>query len=263
MTICMRNLRFFPLFIVFFALALLLFIGALTGLLTPVSGFFESAFLPFARTLYSVHKTSVPDVLTQENQSLHSQLAHLHSLEQDNAALHDQFQAQKMQSSHLLPARIVGAPGFLPGNSAVETYIIDKGKSDGIKPGEAVVYKDSVVGKISQVSVHLSVVTLITNKASTFAAQTSETKSLGVIIGLGNEAMLLTNVVLSDSLKKGDLVMTKGDINSQGIGYPPGLIVGKIIAIDKRSSALFQAAAVETQLDFSKLTQVFIIKTYE
>ncbi|HZJ18567.1 MAG TPA: rod shape-determining protein MreC, partial [Patescibacteria group bacterium] len=69
----------------------------------------------------------------------------------------------------------------------------------------------------------------------------------------------LDNVLLSENLKKGDIILTKGDIDQEENGYPPDLIIGKIISVDKSPSALFQKADVVSLVDLSKLTTVFII----
>jgi rod shape-determining protein MreC len=67
------------------------------------------------------------------------------------------------------------------------------------------------------------------------------------------------NVVLSEKLEKDDLVRTKGDVDERGQGFPPDLIVGKIISVNKQPSALFQSAEVKSLVDFSRLSTVFVI----
>ena len=72
--------------------------------------------------------------------------------------------------------------------------------------------------------------------------------------------MLLDNVLLSVELKKDADVLTKGDVNEKREGYPPNLIVGKIISIEKKQSDLFQRASVKSPVDFKNLEYVFILK---
>ena len=74
--------------------------------------------------------------------------------------------------------------------------------------------------------------------------------------------MILDNVLLTENLKNGDLVLTKGDVNLNGEGFLPGLIVGKIISVEKSPSALFQKAQVEGLVDVTKLSTVFVITGY-
>ena len=86
-----------------------------------------------------------------------------------------------------------------------------------------------------------------------------ETNASGVIKGEGGDGMILDEVLLSDSLKKDDLVLTKGNQDLSGVGFPPGLAVGKIASISKNASDLFQKAEVKSSLDFTKLDKVFIV----
>ena len=68
------------------------------------------------------------------------------------------------------------------------------------------------------------------------------------------------NFVLSDKFEKGDVVVTKGNIDEQGNGIPPDLIVGKIISVHKNPSALFQTAEIESLVNVSRLDTVFILE---
>ena len=62
--------------------------------------------------------------------------------------------------------------------------------------------------------------------------------------------MILDNVLLSDNIKRGEIVLTKGDLTINNTGFPEGLTVGKVIAIDKNPSALFQTAGIKNLIDF-------------
>lgn len=185
-----------------------------------------------------------------------------YQLEQENKALRDQFQTTAPSSQILLPAHIVGAPRFIPGVSMPEYFIIDKGKKDKIVAGQAVIFKDMLIGKIIAASERLSKAELISNASSTFTAKTKSTGALGVVRGLGSAEVILEKVVLSDTLTIGDVVLTKGDIDENGVGYPAYLVVGRIVSIDKKASALFQSARVRSIVDVSRLSLVFVFTGY-
>ena len=68
--------------------------------------------------------------------------------------------------------------------------------------------------------------------------------------------------MLSDSLKKDDLVLTKGDVNAQNVGFPPDLTVGKIASVSKNPSDLFQKAEIQPLVDLSNLEKVFVVINY-
>ena len=65
-----------------------------------------------------------------------------------------------------------------------------------------VIIKDNLVGKVVESSAHLSVVDLISNRHTSFTAETVKTEALGVVRGKGDDKIFLENVVLSDKLEK-------------------------------------------------------------
>lgn len=204
-------------------------------------------------------QNSTENRLKDENLSLQKKLLDQESLINENKALHDQFQTTKIRSLGLLPAKVVGTSQFLPGIFHPDTFIIDKGSSDDVKVGEAVVFKDNLIGKISKTSKFLSEVSLVTNVSLKFAAKTTK-GSQGVIRGEGNGDLILDNVLLSDRLNKDDLVITTGDLKLDQTGVPAEIIIGQITAVEGSSSDLFQRAKLKTLIDLSKITELFVFK---
>ena len=125
--------------------------------------------------------------------------------------------------------------------------------------GDVVVYKDTLLGKIVKTEPYLSVIDLIGKKNISLTGSALATSALGIVKGVGDGQIIFDNVVLSDTLKKGDFVVTKGDLEKGIIGYPPHLVIGKIVSVDKKASALFQRAELESLVDVSRLSVVFIL----
>ncbi len=261
-----RKENFFLAFFVFLFLSLLLLGLSRIGILNPIKSVLQIITAPFQSVTYNVFNSltllgenSKLKKLQSENLMLTAMLSDQKKLERENSALSDQFQTSFPNSNTLLPANIIGAPKFIPGISTPETFILDKGITDGIKIGDTVLYKNNLLGKISKLSDFLSEVALITNSSSSFTVKTSSSQALGVIKGQGGGRMILDNVLLSDSLKSSDLVLTNGGTSLNGSGYPPYLVVGKISSVDKKASSLFQRAEVSSFINFSKITTVFIL----
>lgn len=185
--------------------------------------------------------------LEDENLELLSRVADFEKIKKENAALSDQFQTAYPQSIQLLKADIIGAPGF---------FILNKGLKDNLKIGMAVVVKDNLVGVISQVSANLSKVNLINNSSFSFTAKT-QNGVLGLVKGGGGN-LILDNILSSENIMEGELVLTKGDINSDGIGIPPDLVVGKITSVEKNPSSLFQKTQIASFVNFANLSFVFV-----
>lgn len=257
-----------PIFLYFF-ICLLISIGVFglsyTEFGKTLTKNIEFITIPIQSNLYNIGSFFTRKGEEQEykeiNRELLKKLVDQQKLLAENQALKDQFQTQYPKSSQLLPARIIGAPHFIPGVSIPQTFTLNKGQQDGVDIGEAVVVKDNLVGKISAVSHAMSQVLLITHPRSTFTAYTNTTNAQGIIKGNGSDEMNLENVLLSEELKKDDIILTKGDIDISGRGLPKDVIVGKIISVEKKPSSLFQTGRLKSLLNFSTLTEVFIITT--
>lgn len=209
----------------------------------------------FGKNFYNLFtgfsQNSKLDDLQKQNAILIKQLKNYKVLQQENNALKDQFQSNSSKTLNLLPSIIIGAP--------LGTYLIDKGKQDGVKIGQAVIINDMVVGKIIRISSTISMVNLVSHPSFSTTVKDLETNALGVVKGIENGEILLDNVLLSEKLNVNETIVTKGDMDMQGAGFPPNLIIGKVVSIDRKPSALFQTAKVKSPIDFSRLSTVFIV----
>ena len=200
-------------------------------------------------------RDSETDKLISENKKLREQLSQMHFLKTDNDALRSQFQDTTVSSEKLLPAKIIGFKGSILNPSG---FILDQGEKSSIKKGMAVVLGHDLVGKIGKVTSYYSEVDLPKNKNFSTLAVSTDNNAPGILVGQ-EDFMLFGDVVITDTISKNETVITKGDVNSSGVGIPPGLIIGKIKTINNSETKPFQSAVVESLLDFKKLTTVFVI----
>jgi rod shape-determining protein MreC len=257
-----RKESFLPTFLVVFFLCIIILVLSLSGNLKFLSSFLEkpvSAIQSLSYNLFQKLPFISEDLkikrLKDENLNLLNKISDYEKLKKENAALSDQFQTAYPQSIQLLKAEVIGASGFIPGVSVPNVFILNKGTKDNIKKGSAVVIKDNLVGVISQISTNLSQVAVINNPSSSFTAKTQNGAS-GLVKGGGN--LILDGILLSENIKAGELVLTKGDINSDGVGIPPDLVVGKITSVEKNPSDLFQKAEIASFVNFVNLSTVFV-----
>lgn len=261
-----ESLRYFFVFLflslLIFSLSKLNLLDLPESYLSKITTTVSSPFFSLGDFFASFSEKSSEESLKEENLTLQKKLVDQKKLIDENKALHDQFQVSNPRALSLLPARVVGAAKFIPGIFQPETFVIDKGTAEGIKAGNAVIFKDNLVGIVTKTSKLLSQVTLTTNPTLKFTAKT-QNGVLGVVKGEGNGELFLDNVLLSDILEKGDLVLTSGDIKIDQTGTPPDIIVGKVVSVEANPSDLFQRAKLEILLDFSKITKVFVIRGFE
>lgn len=257
-----RKENFWSAFLVVAILCIVILSLSLSGHLKFLSSFLEKrtsqiqgiTFHIF-RNLPFISQDEKAKQLEETNLELLARVASFEKLKRENAALSDQFQTSYPPSYKLLKVEVIGAPGFIPGVSNPNTFILNKGTKANVKVGFAVVVGGNLVGVISQVSENLSRVNVINNSSLSFTAR-MQNGAVGVVKGGG--VLTLNNVLLSENIKASELVLTKGDINPDGIGTPPDLVIGKIISVEKSPSDLFQKAKIESFVDFTKLSTVFI-----
>ena len=201
--------------------------------------------------------------LTSENAALRKQVSEKQSMTAENKALKDQFAKSSQISQNLLPAKVVGAPGFIPGVSLPEYLMIDKGSIDGVEIGNTIIVENYLVGKVINLIQNFAKVELVNSKSSLFSGKVvplDGREISGIIKGKGSDKMVFDNVLLTSSIKKDDIVLTKGEKDEKGIGFPPDLIVGKIVSVERKSSDLFQKAEVISFVDFTTLSTVFVLR---
>lgn len=259
--------RFFLVFLIFLLLSIgilsLSFFDKLSGALP----FLEEKVSYVPKTAYALFqslpfffKNEETEKLKNENLDLFSALADYERLKKENAALLSQLNTENVRTDNLLPARVIGAPGFVPGITIPSHLILDKGSLDDVKIGNSVVFKDNLVGRVGRVSYYLSEVDLVTHPSFAFPVATIN-GATGVVKGEGEDKMTIDNVLLSENLEIGDFVFTKGDMDIEGRGTPPNLIVGKIESVEKVPTAIFQKGNLKSLLDFGSLSTVFIVIT--
>jgi len=191
----------------------------------------------------------------QENKALNEQLAQVLS---ENADLRrrlaetqgflDQQKSLDPRTYDLVPARPISISRYL---------IIDKGSSDGLKVGQPVVYKDTYVGQIKDISPKSSSVIFPSDPDSKLAAFVSskDGRARGILSGQFGSDMLMDKVLHSEPVKQGDLVYSEG---TEG-NLPRGLVLGQVSDVMDRPNEIFKQAKVKSVFNISDLDIVFVI----
>lgn len=254
-----RNTFIFLFLFLFILCAAIIFISSRHPEASGVGGI-NTVFSPIRGSIVGMfHGNTSESELEKEVVSLRKTLRDQKKQDAELRALRDQFDTQTIPSQSLMPASIIGMSGYIPGVSLPDGIIIDKGSAEGVKKDQVVVYKDNVIGKVKKITQHAAKVMLIYDEQSTVNAKTVKTNALGLVEGQGQGVMQLSGVVLSEKLERGDQVVTKGEMETDSTGYPPDLVIGKIVSIDKKASNLFQSAQVESLISIQKLTMVFVM----
>ncbi|MBI2334730.1 rod shape-determining protein MreC [Candidatus Daviesbacteria bacterium] len=185
-------------------------------------------------------KEQMGDLLS-ENALLRKKLA-------ETEALVAQEQYLDPKIYNLIPARPTGLFRYLR---------IDKGEDDGIKAGQAVVFKDNFIGKVVEISAQAANIRLLSDPDSKVAAfsQGLSGKARGVLVGQFGTDFLFDKILHEEQIQVGDLVYSEGTE-----GYlPRGLILGRVKQVMERENEVFKQAKVEPVFSLRDLDLVFVM----
>ena len=114
--------------------------------------------------------------------------------------------------------------------------IVDKGASDGLLPGLAVIDDIGVIGQVTRVHPMLAEVTLITDKDHAIPVQVARNGLRAVAFGTGDGATLdLRFIAANADVQNGDTLVTSGIDGT----YPPGLPVARVSRIERDAAYAF------------------------
>ena len=106
----------------------------------------------------------------------------------------------------------------------LSTMILDAGRRDRVKPGEAVVDERGMIGRIFLAGDHTSWVILLTDLNSRIPVSVQPGNIPAIMAGDNSSAPTLEISAQSAQLRDGEQVVTSGD----GALLPPGLLVGRV-----------------------------------
>src|ERR1700760_455528 len=125
----------------------------------------------------------------------------------------------------------------------LETMILDAGKANGVKPGQAVVDTQGMIGRIFLSGEHTSWVILLTDLNSRIPVITEPGHAQAILTGDNAKAPGLETLAQGAQVHEGDQVVSSGD----GGILPPGLPIGTVVADGKSFRVALLADPVSTQ----------------
>jgi rod shape-determining protein MreC len=149
-------------------------------------------------------------------------------------------------------AQVIGTSG----TEQSRVIIIDKGSRDGIKPDMAVITPDGIVGKVKDVFPLSSQVLLINDHDSGAGVILESSRLQGVLKGLGQGELQITDIMSDEKVEAGEHVITSGGDRI----FPKGLSVGTVIsATPDRDNDPFLSIKVKPSSDLRRLEEVLVI----
>ena len=148
-------------------------------------------------------------------------------------------------------AQVIGSSG----SEQSRSIYIDKGSRDGVKPDQAVITADGVVGKVLRVvQDHVASVLLINDQTSGVGALLASSRLQGVLRGTPTGEVVLEKVMSDEAVKPGEKVLTSGGDRI----FPKGLPVGTVTKVFP-GPELFLNIRVKPAADLNRLEEVLVI----
>ncbi len=140
----------------------------------------------------------------------------------------------------------------------VKYAIINRGSDEGLRRGMPVVTAQGLVGRIAAVTAGAARVQLITDPASSINVRIEPAAAQGVLNGSLTGELTLDMIPQSSTVQVGELVLTSG----LGGNYPSNILIGQLTSVRRKETDLFQSAAVQPVVDFSRLQIVLVIVNF-
>lgn len=229
-------------------------------LVSPISSGFAKLFKPikdgFVNLFHLPSLSKERADLQREVAELRRQRIEARELEEENRELKRLLRWQETQVElETIGAEIIGQS---PDNWQ-RLMIINRGSSSGVKKYMAVVTEEGLVGRVISAGSRSSVVQLVTDSRSGVGARAQRSREMGIVEGLNEETIRFVPMREDADVKEGDMIETSG----LGGTCPAGLVIGKVRRVKKRSSGLDRFIEIKPFVEFSRLSQVLVIKTPE
>ncbi|MBR0112214.1 MAG: rod shape-determining protein MreC [Clostridia bacterium] len=142
------------------------------------------------------------------------------------------------------------------------TLTLGRGSTHGIKVNDPVIYGKYLVGVVASVTPTQCVVNTLMNPSVNVSAYESRTREVSYVTTTAQLAKeghcSFTNLSAGTAVTDGGIVCTAG----VGGIYPSDLIIGTVIDIVDATLDISASAIIEPGVDFSQLTDVFILTSF-
>jgi rod shape-determining protein MreC len=135
---------------------------------------------------------------------------------------------------------------------------VDRGASDHVRLGAAVISDDGVVGRVAALTDSYADVMLLVDANSSTDVLVQRTRARARVRGTGSDKHLGIQVeylARAADVEPGDVLITSG----AGSVFPKGLVVGAVMSVERGAFGLYQRAMVEPRVEFSRIEGVIII----
>lgn len=198
--------------------------------------------------------------LQKQVDSLTEQLVELEQLRNKNALYQEFLEIKEEHTDYVFAeAAIIGKDAA----DNLGTFTLNKGSLSGISVNDPVIYGKYLVGVVASVTPTQCTVNTILNPKVNVSAYEVRTRDIGFVtstVALAQEGHChMPGLPSSTAVTAGGIVCTSG----VGGIFPRDLIIGNIVDVVDGSVDISASAIIEPGIDFSEITDVFIITSFD
>lgn len=198
--------------------------------------------------------------LREKLNEMYEQIRDKEKIDEENSKLREMLEIDERNPDYewSAPCSVIARNA----NDIYGGFTINRGKKDGIELRDPVFTNIGLVGMITEVSDHYSVVTTILSDDVTIGAITADNDVVGII---ENNAYYsadgfchMSYIVKNSHIDIGEAVLTSG-----GSVFPADMMVGTIKEIYSDSNGLTLHAVIEPAEDILSVTDVFVVTSFD
>ncbi len=190
--------------------------------------------------------------LRREVQRLTAENARLANAAEENARLRRLLGLKENVPMNTIAAEVISRK---PSNWFA-TATINRGRRDGVSPGDAVVDFRGLVGQIVEADLLSARVVSITDPSSAVGAMVRRSRSCGVLQGQASNYLALTYLPKDADVKVSDVVVTSG----MGKVIPKGFVVGRVVKVTRNLTTGMSTALVRPSVRFDEIEHVLVVR---
>jgi len=178
-------------------------------------------------------------LLTDDNALLRQQLVEKSATaqgfpvsQQENARLRTLLELKARYATAAVAVEVL----YTSRDPFAQKLFVDKGADADLRPGEAVIDAEGVIGQVTRVFPYMAEVTLVTDKDHAVPVKVQRSGVRSVLYGAGaGRAPELRFMAPSADIQVGDVLVTSGLDGT----YPPGLAVARVATLERETGQIF------------------------
>jgi rod shape-determining protein MreC len=179
-------------------------------------------------------------------------LSQLDEVRRENLRLAEIMDFQPATGYGLIPARVISVTGIrLPVGA-----MINRGSAEGVKFNQPIINQFGLIGRVANVEAHTAAIQLLSDPTNRVAVRLSQSREGGIVKYDLSRGFMMDNFPTAGTISEGDTVVSSG----LGGVFPPGLMVGRVVTIERPIDIPFCHVMIEPMANFNALEEVFVLK---